>query len=111
MSCRVEHPDAVSTCTTVRIPAPRTSPRAVARSMPRVSRGRSIMHLDTLRAAWQLLRLLAAVRFRASGRYLRWRRETAFGHDRERWPSDAERRGAILRYGAWVAHMRRLGRK
>jgi len=68
------------------------------------------LSLDAIRAAWQLLRLFAAVRFRRRSAYLRWRRETAFGHDRAHWPSAPERRRAILRYGAWASRMKRLGR-
>ncbi|MBM4112520.1 MAG: hypothetical protein FJ253_03965 [Phycisphaerae bacterium] len=66
--------------------------------------------IDDLRALWQLLLLLAAVRFRFRGPYLRWRRETAFGHDPERWPPARERRRAVLRYGAWVSRMKRVRR-
>jgi hypothetical protein len=36
--------------------------------------------------------------------------ETAFGADRAKWPSAAERRRAALEYGAWVGAMRRLRR-
>ncbi len=58
----------------------------------------------------QLLLLLKAVRFRMNGPYLRWRRETAFGHDPARWPTAGERRAAMLRYGAWVWRMKRIRR-
>ncbi|MBX3356531.1 MAG: hypothetical protein KF724_12615 [Phycisphaeraceae bacterium] len=66
--------------------------------------------LEPWRALWQLARLAWAVRFRLNGPYLRWRRETAFGHDPSKWPSPAERRAAVLRYGAWMSQMKRLGR-
>jgi len=66
--------------------------------------------LDDACAMWHLLRLLASVRFRLGGAYLRWRRETAFGHDPARWPTRAERQRAILSYGAWVGRMKRLRR-
>ncbi len=66
---------------------------------------------DRVRGAWQLLMLAWAVRFRIRGAYLTWRRETAFGSDPARWPPPAERRRAMLEYGAWVARMKALRRR
>jgi hypothetical protein len=57
-----------------------------------------------------LLRLGWSTRFRLGGAYWSWRRETAFGGDRSRWPSEAERRRAMIDYGAWVGAMRSLRR-
>lgn len=70
-----------------------------------------------MRSLWRLLvaglelsRLAWALRFRLSGPYMRWREETAFGHERSRWPGAAERRRAIIDYANWCASMRRLSR-
>ena len=63
-----------------------------------------------IRGAWNLFLLGWATGFRLRGRYWSWRMETAFGADRAKWPSAAERRRAALEYGAWVGAMRRLRR-
>jgi hypothetical protein len=54
-----------------------------------------------------LLRLGLSTQFRRGGAYWRWREETAFGADRARWPSAAERWHAMLEYAAWARRMRR----
>ena len=54
-----------------------------------------------------LLRLGFATGFRLRGAYWTWREETAFGADRSKWPSAAERRHAMLEYAAWAQRMRR----
>ncbi|MFO0827965.1 MAG: hypothetical protein U0572_07415 [Phycisphaerales bacterium] len=62
-------------------------------------------------AGWELARLALAVRFRLRGDYLRWRFETAFGHDATRMPSPSERRRAIVDYAVWTARMKSLRRR
>ncbi|MEE2972113.1 MAG: hypothetical protein VX672_03220 [Planctomycetota bacterium] len=57
-----------------------------------------------------LLDLGWATRFRLRGRYWSWRMETALGSDRSKWPAAAERRRAILRYGAWARRMKQASR-
>ncbi|MHC4833347.1 MAG: hypothetical protein ACYTFH_05560 [Planctomycetota bacterium] len=66
---------------------------------------------DNVAGAWCLLSMAAATRFRMRGRYWSWRRETAFGSDRARWPEPEKRRRAILEYARWAASMRRLVRR
>jgi hypothetical protein len=66
---------------------------------------------DTISGCWCLLSMAVATRFRMRGRYWSWRRETAFGSDRSRWPKAADRRRAIVEYARWAASMRRLVRR
>lgn len=54
-----------------------------------------------------LLALGFATGFRRKGAYWKWREETAFGNDRSKWPSAAERRHAMLDYARWAWRMRR----
>lgn len=65
---------------------------------------------ETLGGLWELLRLGVKTRFRFRGPYWQWRMETAFGHDRSRWPSFRERVRAALEYGKWVRRMRRYAK-
>lgn len=66
--------------------------------------------MHALRGAWNLFLLGCKTRFRLGGSYWKWRMETAFGVDRAKWPSAAERRRAALDYGAWAGTMRRMAR-
>ncbi|MBL9141997.1 MAG: hypothetical protein JNK53_09045 [Phycisphaerae bacterium] len=63
-----------------------------------------------LRSIWNLFLLACKTGFKLNGPYWRWRRETVFGTDPAKMPSAAERRKAVLEYGAWVGHMRALKR-
>jgi hypothetical protein len=63
--------------------------------------------LDTLGGLFELARLGVRTRFRLSGPYWRWRRETAFGADPSRRPPWRQQLHAILEYGRWVHRMRR----
>lgn len=62
---------------------------------------------EALRGLSALPRLAWATRGRLTGRYWRWRIETAFGRGRPGWPEIAE---STLAYGAWASRLRRLGR-
>jgi hypothetical protein len=68
------------------------------------------VHMHVVRGLWNLALLGAKTGFRLKGRYWTWRMETAFGADRSKWPSAAERRRAAIEYGAWVGAMRRMAR-
>jgi hypothetical protein len=65
---------------------------------------------ESVRAVWNLSRLLLATRGRWRGAYWRWRYETAFGRDESRLPPPRVRRKALMKYGAWVGTMRSLRR-
>ncbi|MBK7403784.1 MAG: hypothetical protein IPJ41_03905 [Phycisphaerales bacterium] len=56
---------------------------------------------------YELARLGVLSRFRFGGSYWVWRRHTAFGRGTPE--SRRELVGAVLRYGAWMGRMRRLG--
>lgn len=62
--------------------------------------------LDTIGGLWQLFLLAARSRFRLTGRYWAWRRETAFGRSNPR--SRRETLHAVLEYGRWIHRMKRL---
>ena len=61
-----------------------------------------------LRSFLGLFHLGLATRFRVGGAYWKWRKETAFGNDPDKWPSAADRRHAMLEYAAWAQRMRRF---
>jgi hypothetical protein len=61
-----------------------------------------------LRSLLGLVHLGFATRFRLKGPYWKWREETAFGSERSKWPSAADRRHAMLEYAAWAQRMRRF---
>ena len=61
-----------------------------------------------LHAFLGLFRLGLSTRFRIGGSYWKWRKETAFGNDPAKWPSEAARRHAMLEYAAWAHRMRRF---
>jgi len=63
--------------------------------------------LETIGGLFQLIRLAVATRFRLAGPYWKWRAETAFGADRERWPPKRQRLKATLDYARWVHRMKR----
>jgi len=87
---------------------------ATAASGEKAARGRReipyAVRMHAVRGLWNLALLGAKTRFRLRGRYWTWRMETAFGADRSKWPSGAERRRAAIEYGAWVGAMRRMAR-
>jgi hypothetical protein len=56
---------------------------------------------------WEMLLLGWRTRFSLSGRYWRWRIETAFGSDPSRWPPRRQRLRAMLDYARWVYRMKR----
>ncbi len=64
-----------------------------------------------IRAAWNLFLLGCKTGFKLNGPYWTWRRETGFGVDPAKMPSAAERRHAMLEYGAWVGQMRALRKR
>ena len=63
--------------------------------------------IETLGGLWELFILAVKTRFRLRGSYWTWRHETAFGTDRSRMPSRAQRVRAILDYGRWLWRMKR----
>lgn len=62
---------------------------------------------SALVGVYELGRLGVISRFRFRGDYWTWRRHTAFGRGMP--ASRRELVGAVLRYGAWIGRMRRLG--
>ena len=63
--------------------------------------------IETIGGLWQLFRLALREGLGLRGPYWRWRQETAFGVDRQRWPSFRSRLGAVLDYGRWLHRMKR----
>lgn len=63
--------------------------------------------LETIGGLFELVRLAWRTGFRLRGPYWRWRMETAFGADRERWPPRRQRLHATLEYARWLWRMRR----
>ncbi|MDA0803623.1 MAG: hypothetical protein O2819_07715 [Planctomycetota bacterium] len=63
-----------------------------------------------MRAIRGLIRLGITTRFRLSGRYWTWRKETAFGRDLGAHLSARERRAMMLEFGEWADRMHRLSR-
>jgi hypothetical protein len=64
--------------------------------------------IETLGGLWELLLLGFKTRFSFSGAYWRWRIETAFGSDPNRWPPRRQRLHATLDYARWVYRMKRM---
>ena len=63
--------------------------------------------IDTLGGIWELFLLGVKTKFLLRGRYWRWRAETAFGSDPQRWPPRRQRLAATLDYARWVYRMKR----
>ncbi len=57
---------------------------------------------------WALFCLGWHTRFRLSGRYWTWRKETAFG---DTSPNGSEKRRALLEYGQWMHTMQKLEKR
>lgn len=63
---------------------------------------------DVIGGLYELARLGVRSRFRFRGAYWQWRLHTAFGRG---YPeSRLELLAALLRYGAWMRRMKRIGR-
>lgn len=63
--------------------------------------------IETIGGVWQLFVLGVKTRFRLRGPYWRWRYDTAFGSDPQRFTTRRERFFAMLEYGRWVHRMKR----
>ena len=56
---------------------------------------------------WELCRLALKTRCRLRGKYWRWRYETAFGSEPDRYTTRWQRLRSMIEYGKWVHRMRR----
>jgi hypothetical protein len=63
--------------------------------------------LETLGGLWELLRLAIKTRGRLRGRYWKWRYETAFGSEPDKYTTRWQRVRAMLDYARWVYRMKR----
>ena len=69
----------------------------------RTTRMRHVM--ETIGGLWALTGLAFKTHFRLRGPYWRWRYETAFGHEPNKYTTRRQRLGAMLDYGRWVYRM------
>ena len=63
--------------------------------------------METIGGLWALAGLAFKTHFRLRGPYWRWRYETAFGHEPDRYTTRRQRFRAMLDYGRWVYRMRK----
>jgi hypothetical protein len=62
---------------------------------------------ETIGGLWALVILGFRTRFRMRGKYWRWRYETAFGHDPDKYTTRRQRFFAMIEYGKWVHRMKK----
>ncbi len=63
--------------------------------------------METIGGIRQLVLLGFKTRFRLRGKYWRWRYETAFGSDPDKYTTRRQRFHAMLDYGRWVHRMKK----
>lgn len=67
--------------------------------------------IDTIGGIWALLVLALTTRCRLRGKYWRWRYETAFGSEPDKYTTRRQRLRAMIEYGKWVRRMKKLAQR